>query len=373
MFDALTGVGVGTGATALLCGDAGPPGSVLWPPPIFPEHAASAAIKASDATDHAFLIEVAYAGPGAFSSTRTHSQPKLSPNSCVDKDVRQMWHTPAEGGVYKENFGVGSFYGATRIRTIAGAVFSEILHRHSYQAPEHTHAVPGFCLLLSGSYEEQSQDVHLVYAPMTVAFHPSGMSHRDTIGDGGAAIFAIDLPATWQEHIARYGIPRTQLSELHAGDAAWLALRLYDAYHEPGTSTIEVESLLFELCSHVALFQQDELSEPAWLRAVTARIAAQYYAVPDVRTLAAEAGVHSVHLTRTFRRFHHRTIGDYVMGLRIRDVCQALHETRASLATIAAEKGFADQSHLARVFKTTMKTTPARYRARSAARPERGG
>jgi len=284
--------------------------------------------------------------------------------------MRRLSYVPPEGVLYKENFGIGSFFGETRTRSIASAVLTEVIHRRARQQPDHTHDASSFCLLLEGAYEERSEDTQLVYAPMTLAFHPAGMSHSDAIGPDGASFFMIELPPAWDQDVAQYGIPRTRLSELHGGDAAWLALRIHDAYCDPDTTAVEVESLLFELCSHIALLARDELSEPAWLRAIIARLDAEYYHVPGIRRLAADAGIHPIHLARTFRRFHQRTIGDYIMGLRIRDVCQALHETSASLATIALETGFADQNHLTRVFKAITKTTPARYRTRNAARAE---
>ena len=82
----------------------------------------------------------------------------------------------------------------------------------------------------------------------------------------------------------------------------------------------------------------------------------------DLRALAASAGVHPTHLARTFRRFHGRSLGDYVTGLRIQRACRALGESDDTLAAIASETGFTDQSHFTRSFRDAVGTTPARYR-----------
>jgi AraC family transcriptional regulator len=74
--------------------------------------------------------------------------------------------------------------------------------------------------------------------------------------------------------------------------------------------------------------------------------------------------VHPTHLARTFRRFHGRSLGDYVTGLRMQRVCRALSETEDPLAAIATDAGFADQSHLTHIFRDVVGTTPARYRRR---------
>ena len=72
--------------------------------------------------------------------------------------------------------------------------------------------------------------------------------------------------------------------------------------------------------------------------------------------------MHPTHLARTFRRFHGRSLGDYVTGLRIQRACRALGESDDTLAAIASETGFTDQSHFTRSFRDAVGTTPARYR-----------
>jgi AraC family transcriptional regulator len=73
--------------------------------------------------------------------------------------------------------------------------------------------------------------------------------------------------------------------------------------------------------------------------------------------------VNPAHLCRTFRRYRRRTIGDYVIGLRVQFVCRKLLETRDSLTEIAVEAGFADQSHMTRIFKRVTGVPPGAYRS----------
>lgn len=56
-----------------------------------------------------------------------------------------------------------------------------------------------------------------------------------------------------------------------------------------------------------------------------------------------------------------------VTGLRIQRACRALSETQDTLASIASETGFTDQSHFTRTFKQIVGTTPAHYRRLHAA------
>jgi AraC family transcriptional regulator len=78
--------------------------------------------------------------------------------------------------------------------------------------------------------------------------------------------------------------------------------------------------------------------------------------------LAREAGVHPVHLARVFRKMERRTPGEYQQRLQVRSACDLLRDPEWPLAMIAAECGFADQSHFTRIFRRMTGTTPARFR-----------
>jgi AraC family transcriptional regulator len=72
--------------------------------------------------------------------------------------------------------------------------------------------------------------------------------------------------------------------------------------------------------------------------------------------------VHPVHLARAFRRTERLTPGEYLQRLRVRAACRKLREAEYPLAAIAMECGFADQSHLTRIFRKFTKTTPEQFR-----------
>ena len=258
--------------------------------------------------------------------------------------------------------GTGNFYGTTRSREARGATFSTVFHPAARDIPEHRHSAPYFCLLLDGGYEETSRGETLTYVPLTIAFHPAALSHHDSIGPDGARFFMIELGPEWNDALPDWP---ARVSELDGGDPVWSALRLFQLFGEPAfENEPEVDSLLFELCGHVEKMQPPDATEPDWLAAAVERIQAVYPERIDLRRLAAWAGVTPVHLTRCFRRFHGRGVGDYVQGLRVRDVCRHLSESDATATEIAQTLGFADHSHLTRVFKRITGVTPAVYRAR---------
>ncbi|MEM7586366.1 MAG: AraC family transcriptional regulator [Acidobacteriota bacterium] len=106
-------------------------------------------------------------------------------------------------------------------------------------------------------------------------------------------------------------------------------------------------------------------SVPPWLRHADRMLREQFDRPLTVRAIAAEVGVHPVHLSRVFRRIHRASIGDTLRSIRVRYACARLHDPRVELADLALSAGFCDQSQLTRAFKRVVGTTPGRYRAKS--------
>ena len=67
---------------------------------------------------------------------------------------------------------------------------------------------------------------------------------------------------------------------------------------------------------------------------------------------------------RRFRMEFDTTPHAYLRRLRVRLACRPLVYSHASLATIATDHGFADQSHFGREFRREAGITPAQYRRR---------
>jgi AraC family transcriptional regulator len=82
----------------------------------------------------------------------------------------------------------------------------------------------------------------------------------------------------------------------------------------------------------------------------------------SIRRLAQELGVHRVYLARVFRLQWDCSPRDYVQRMRVRAATGALASTRRALAEIALDAGFADQSHMTRIFRRRMGITPAAFR-----------
>jgi AraC-like DNA-binding protein len=106
---------------------------------------------------------------------------------------------------------------------------------------------------------------------------------------------------------------------------------------------------------------------PATLRARRSLADAAHEALaedPDrsLPELAADLGVSAHHLSRIFRAAAGHTLSRHRMRLRVRAALERLAGGERSLARLAADLGFADQSHLCRVIRSETGQTPSALR-----------
>ena len=80
--------------------------------------------------------------------------------------------------------------------------------------------------------------------------------------------------------------------------------------------------------------------------------------------LAKACGLSVRAFERQFQAAYNSSPHDYIRGLRVRMSCSALVFSRKSLAEVATEFGFADQSHFTKEFRKFMAETPRAYRSR---------
>jgi len=261
----------------------------------------------------------------------------------------------------------GQFFGSVRNRLEhSGAVFSDLRHAVPRKLPMHTHELPFFGLLLRGRYGERYGREHKQFSPMTLMFRPAGIPHQDEIAPGGLRFFHIELRPHWKQRIAECsGMLKRGCEDSRGGPMFWLSMNLLrETFATESPDALCIESLLAELtglAAHLAL--EERKNAPAWLARVVAKLHSDHANQPSLDGLSAEAGVHPVHLSRVFRRFHRQGIGEYTRRLRIRESCRYLLNREIPLSEISLLLGFADQSHFTRAFRQVTGVTPNAFRS----------
>jgi AraC family transcriptional regulator len=82
----------------------------------------------------------------------------------------------------------------------------------------------------------------------------------------------------------------------------------------------------------------------------------------SLETLAMQTGFSAYHFARLFRQTMGESPHQFVLQLRLEKAQRLLRETELPLAHVALESGFANQSHLTRIFKRRLGLTPRAYR-----------
>lgn len=89
-----------------------------------------------------------------------------------------------------------------------------------------------------------------------------------------------------------------------------------------------------------------------------------YHESISMQAMAQLAGLSTTHFNRRFQQLLRMRPSDYLRSVRVQAAQRLLASTSRSLAEIAVEVGFTDQSHLTRRFREVTGMTPAAWRKR---------
>jgi AraC-type DNA-binding domain-containing proteins len=259
----------------------------------------------------------------------------------------------------------GTFYGKTQRRVeLGGIVLTEVVHSCGRKLPCHMHESAYFGLLLAGSYSEKCTHRSAEYDPFTMGFHPPALTHSDEVGMSGSRMFCVELRDTYLSRVRPFLTAPQFVPDLCASQVTWLGLRLYRSFVGKTLGTLELEELCGDMLQRVSGSEvRAETSCPAWLNRALELLHESYRESLTLEEIATQVAVHPIHLSRVFRKRYRCTMAEFVNRLRVQYVCRALADGWPDLATVASDAGFADQSHLGRLFKACTGQTPAKFRS----------
>jgi AraC family transcriptional regulator len=131
-------------------------------------------------------------------------------------------------------------------------------------------------------------------------------------------------------------------------------------------SPLIVQALLFDLVSrHLNIIRDRSSARPRWLGLLLDYLDDTFEQEWSLQNTAAEMGVHPVYLCRTFSEHFGCTLGEYIRKQRVLRGWQLLAIGDSTVAEIASQSGFADQSHFARAFRNHFGITPGEWRRHS--------
>ncbi len=255
-------------------------------------------------------------------------------------------------------FSHGQFYGHADVRRRVDGFEAASLTAtaHEGDVEDHTHDTAHFVLVLSGTYISSARGAPELAAAPTLIFNPAGTRHRDRFL-GGVGRF---LTLTFDDG---YSAQSTEImkfaSRLDDPFSVRAARRLERSLRGENRSfAIEADAL--QLVAGLNPRSRPD-RPPSWLPAAIEMIRE---GAPDITVaeVAAQVGVHPVHLARVFRDCLGCAPGEVLRGARLERASNLLGRTALALAEVAHEAGFTDQAHLTHAFRKGFGVTPGAWR-----------
>ena len=248
------------------------------------------------------------------------------------------------------------------LSTLAGRVMHYAPNTH---LPMHYHAGASLSLILRGTQRERVGRREYQCARYSATLKGPGVEHANSVGAEPTSGYFLEMSADTGSALAdAAGAPLDVILHSEAPTrhmvqriARELKARL------PGSSLI-VEGLLFELLGtliRIRAVDRPRAADPRLRRAVDF-LEANFRHRISVGEVAREAGVHPSYLAELFRAGLALSVGEWVRNRRLEYAREALRVPTTPISRIAFQAGFADHSHLTRLFRVRFGMSPAEYR-----------
>ena len=254
--------------------------------------------------------------------------------------------------------------------SLPGFVLTSTRYAPRLRLTEHAHT-SGFVLFVRhGSFVEHHGGSTDGLDRWTCMYRPQLDGHANEFGPAGATLSAIDVNGSWIERLRDAGFRDERLTVRSPfvqqfADRLEAEILMPDSMSGMVIEALTTEVLVFGL--RATLRRNEPRSRSAAHRA--RRIIENEFASSlSLARIAAEVGVHPVHLARQFRAAHGCSVGEYIRIVRVAFARRQLTASDDPIAAIAVDAGFADQSRLSKSFKRITGETPAAYRARRRSR-----
>lgn len=133
---------------------------------------------------------------------------------------------------------------------------------------------------------------------------------------------------------------------------------------------LKVQELLLFLCMvDVSQEKRRELytsPQVEIIKTIHKRLTSNLQERPTIEDLSKEYLINTTTLKDTFKGIYGQPIGTYMKEYRIRQAAILLRQTRATIAEIANQVGYENQSKFATAFRGVLKISPAEYRKQNA-------
>lgn len=229
-----------------------------------------------------------------------------------------------------------------------------VANTYGDQITDHCHKSAHFMWIMAGAYETKVSRYRSDNSDIVV-FNPAGTEHNDRFISPGI-FFSLKvtddttLSATQSSVIVENAAIRSLFWRMCLDSECW-----------ENDSSMIIEGLCYESLSMVSEPDSKTKMSPSWLDS-----ACQFLRDDPNSTIAdaaREAGLHPTHYVRAFKNSMKCTPGEYRRLAKLQAAASKITGYHATLAEVAAEAGFSDQSHFTKHFRRAFGLTPGAFRS----------
>jgi AraC family transcriptional regulator len=223
--------------------------------------------------------------------------------------------------------------------------------------PRHHHDSAWFTFLFAGSYIERFSSWERCCSAGMVIWHPADLVHENNFVSNGHNLNLVMGP-DWLENLPPdISLPDSARS-WEGGLPYRLGLELYRRLNQDAQISHESVCNLISACAS----GKPAHGQTRWLPLILDWMNDEYSRTLTLSQASKQAGVHPVHVSRSFRRMLGCTFREYLTLIRIRRATDLLKQSSTHITEIAFACGFSDHAHFTRTFKRATGLTPTAYR-----------
>ncbi len=230
------------------------------------------------------------------------------------------------------------------------------LHEKS-ESKFHAHRNSYLSILLSGLYSEVTLDSQKVISPCHILYRPAHYKHKNQFITDKTKCFNIEFSPEWFDK--------------HDINSKKIKPQIKDAQNYPFLLRLLIDFLkhrkidFFEELLMQLITGEEKMTSPTrkpWLGKLVRILDNEIEKNHSLRTLSERVFVHPNYMSRVFKEHFDVTIGQYQMDKKIKSATKKLFIEKNSIAQIALDCGFFDESHFIKVFKAYNRITPHQFR-----------
>jgi AraC-like DNA-binding protein len=235
-----------------------------------------------------------------------------------------------------------------RVGTLDDLTLEAVFIPSLFEFRRHGHEEVHYCFIVGGSFKELYHSTWKDCFAGSARRSPPGTEHTIKFGQEGArCLLILARPEAMTDGRVENDFVFSDLSDC----TSQTAQTTFDLITSTASSKpLDAECLAWELIAQVGQKSTKDIREPAppWLERAREQLREEYRSNLTLTSVAKGAGVSREHLARAFRFHFGMSPSSFVQSVRLHDACQQITETEIPLAEVAAQCGYADQSHMCR-------------------------